>query len=345
MGKRRLTGWILAVGLTGQVAAGAAEVRLDRDFLGSVVEKIPPAPFGKAGQYRGSARAFRLAGIDPKYRRILVACEVSGEFRPPVASALKKGFSSSANESGGWKAFTFDVKAGVKVEAGSDGAPKFAVDVDEVKRRDLDGVAGLLARALGSLFDDLVTQIADGKAALLSAKVNAEVLKRVGAFQSYGVLREIDYAADEVVLKFDVTRLRSEGVVGYLYKDPKPGAVALYRWANPRRGTHFYTTDGQAGNLPALGFIYEGPAGYLPPGPGPGVIAWHRWRGRAEWFYTTDPKGEGLPRLGNRPEALAGYLFDPANAPPPGASALYRFVDPRSGAHFFTTHPHAEFAK
>ena len=156
--------------MAAQSARAAAEVKLDRDFLNGLVEKLPPAPFAKAGQYRGSAHAFRLAAIDPKKRRFVVACEVSGEFRPPIAGAIRRAVTTPSDSrppppptpaSGaepGWKSFAFDVRASVGAEPGPDGAPRFSVDVDEVKRRDLEGVAQRrpLAKVLGRHFDGIV---------------------------------------------------------------------------------------------------------------------------------------------------------------------------------------------
>ena len=345
-GRRRRAGavaaWLIAVSAwSGPGAnADAAEVRLDRDFLSGILEKLPPAAFAKEGQYRGSARGFRLTGIDPKARRLRVACEVGGEFRPPIAAALKKG-----EAEGGWKAFTFDVTLAVRAEAGLDGTPKFSVDVEEVKRRELEGVAGLLAKVLGRHFDGLVTRVADGKADALGRKINAQVLKRVEGLKQYGVLREVNYTADELVLVFDVTRLKPEGVIGLVYASPAPGTVPLHRWTRPRRGDHFYTTSPEAGALPTLGYVYEGACCYVPDGPGPDTLPLGRWKGPREWFYTTDPRGEGLARVGYRPEFVACHVIAPDAEPPPGAVKFYRFVDPRSGVHFYTTHPHAEFAK
>jgi hypothetical protein len=336
-----LAAWLLVLVWSGfNGIANAAEVRLDRDFISGVLEKLPPATFAKEGQYHGSARSFRLAGIDPKGRRLRVACEVGGEFRQPITAALKKGESA-----GGWKAFTFDVTFAVRAEPGPDGAPRFGVDVEEVRRRELEGVAGLLAKVLGRHFDQIVTQVADGKADALSRRINAQILKRIEGFKQYGVLREIAYTTDEVVLVFDVTRLKSEGAIGLVYAAPAAGTVPLYRWARPRRGDHFYTTSPEAGQLPALGYVYQGICCYVPDRPGPNTLPLSRWRGPREWFYTTDTHGDNLFRLGFRPEAVACQVIAPDTPPPAGAVPFYRFVDPRTGVHFYTTHPHAEFAK
>ncbi len=339
----------LAVVLAPGAARSAAEVRLDQDFLAGLVEKLPPAPFGKAGQYRGSARGFRLTAIDPKARALVVACEVGGEFRPPIAGAVRRavtrpGTRPGPNASGpepGWRAFTFDVRASVHAEPGPDGTPLFRVDVDEVKRRELEGVAGALAKVLGRHFDGLVTQVADGKAALLSEKFNAQLRKKVAAFKEYGVLREVGYAPDRLVLTFDVTRFRADGVAGHVFDAPRPGTVPLYRWVRPGPNDHFYTTS--PGTLPGHPYyVYERVSCHVLARPMPGTVPLHRWRGPREWFYTTAPDGEGVGRRGYRPETVACHVYP---APVPGTVPLYRFLDPRTGAHFYTTHPHAEFAK
>ncbi len=360
----------LCLGAAG-TARGGAEVKLDREFLDGLVEKIPPAPFQKAGQYRGSARGFRLVAIDPKKRRLVVACEVVGEYRPPVAGALRRAItppgqggktpavtvkptSSPAapdsklpvlegNDTKGWSAFTFDVRASVNVEPGGPGgAPKLAVDVEEVKRRELEGLPGALALVLGRHFDALVTQIADGKAALLSAKVNEKIRQKIAAFSEYGVLRELTYAPDGLLLAFDVTTYKADGIAGYVFAadSPAPGTTPLYRWARVQFHDFYYTTrrDPPAGHPY---YVYEQVACHVFTTPQPGTVPLNRWRGAREWFYTTAADGEGFARKGYHPEAVACFVYP---NPTPGAVPLYRFTDPR-GLHFYTTHPHAEFAK
>jgi hypothetical protein len=339
---------VMAIGSAATKARAGAEVKLDRDFLSGLVEKLPPAPFKKDGQYHGSARNFRLVAIDPKGRRFLVACEVGGKFRPPVATALRLPDRSSQPqakgteaETPGWRSFTFDVKAAVHVEPGPDGTPTFAVDVEEVKRRELDGAAGLLAKVLGKLFDDIVTKVADGKAATMSAKLNAKMLKQVEAFKQYGVFCEIDYSPDAVVLRFDVTRLKAEGVAGHVFGAPAPGTTPLFRFARPAFGDRYYTTDPQPQGLP--GYVYEGIACHVLGAPAPGSIPLERWRRPRECFYVTPPAdARALGRMGYHFETVACHVYPEAK---PGTVPFYRFVDPKNGVHFYTTHPHAEFLK
>jgi hypothetical protein len=345
-GRVKVLAAVLVALAASRVAEAGAEVRLDRDFLAGVVEQLPAAPFKKDGQYHGEARAFRLVGIDPKKRQLVAACAVVGAYRPPVAAALHKAgaeVSGADPTKGGWKSFAFDVTVGLRIEPGPDGAPVFSVDVEQVKRRELEGVAGALAMVLGRYFDNLVTQVADGKVTLLSRKINTEVQKRLGAFRQYGVLRSIAYAPEGVLLTFDVTRLRLEGVIGYVHAGPQPGTVPLHRWVNPSRGDHFYTTVAGPAGQPGPAFTYEGVVAHVPAAPGPGTQTMIRWRGRREWFFTSDPRGEGLARYGYRPETAAFLLY--AAPPPAGAVPFYRFLDSQSHNHFYTTNPHAEFLK
>ncbi len=223
-------------------AHAAAEVKLGKDFLEGVVAKLPPCPFEKADKYRGNVHSYRLIAIDPRARSFLVSCEVEGEFHPPVAGPISERVGRSPQTPEGWRAFRFEVKANVNIEPGGDGVPRFRIRIDEVKRKELDGFSGVVARFLGKYFDDLVTQIASGRASRLNQRLNAEITKRVTLFKEYGVFRGIEYAPAEVVLHFDLTRFRSEGVTGYVFPDAHAGAVPLHRWLHPRDGSHFYTT-------------------------------------------------------------------------------------------------------
>jgi hypothetical protein len=332
------------LGVIGTSAAGAAEVRLETAYLTGLVEKLPPCPFEKAGHYKGTVDGYRLLGIDPRTRRFLAACRVAGEFyQRPIVAALVRGGSAPVVADPNdrrWKSFRFDVRAAINIEPGLDGAPRFHVDIEDVQRRELEGLAGLLAKGLGRQFDVMVTRIADGKAALLSDRLNAQVVRKVAAFREYGVFCGIDYAETGVVLRFDLTRMRREGVAGHVYPDAQPGTVPLYRWRNTLRGDHFYTINPTEPDRRV--YASEGIAGYVFAQPVPGTVALHRLYGPREHFYTTDPEGENVLRRGLRSEGLACYLYPTAV---PGTIPLYRFVDPRNGLHLYTTHPHAEFAK
>ena len=321
-------------------ARGATEIKLDMGFLAGLVDKLPPVPFEREGQYRGSVHSFRLVGVDPDERKLLTAFTAEGEFRPPASGPVSERLSRSDDHADGLRKFRFEIKASVHAEAGRDGSPRFRVDVDEVKRTELEGVAGLLARLLGKQFDEIATRVVDGRAAEINEKLNAVIMKRAAQYKDYGVLCGIDYAADSITLRFDLTRLNREGIAGYVYPEPHPGAQPLFRWFNERTGAHLYTlaaTPGRPGP-----YISEGIAGYVPAGPEPGALPIYGWHGPRDHFYTADPNGEGVRPRVFQTEGVAFYLF---NEPVGDAVPFYRFHDPRRGLHFYTTHPHAEFAK
>ncbi len=212
--------------------------------------------------------------------------------------------------------------------------------MEEVKKAELEGIVGLLAKLLGKFFDDMVTQIADGRASLLSQKLNSEIVKRLADFKQYGAFCGIDYTPDQVILRFDLTRFKSEGIVGYVFPTPQPGTVPLYRWLDRRVGSHEYTTT--PGWPPRPNLVSEGVACYVFDHDVAGAVPLYGWHSRRDHLYTAAADGEGVARKTYRP---AGVAFFVNSAPAPGMVPLYRFLNPNQNLHFYTTHPHAEFAK
>jgi hypothetical protein len=342
----RWTRWIF-VGVLGLVvfhhgrpARAAAEVKLDKDFINGVVSKLPPTSFDKADKYRGTVHSFRLIAIDPRTRRLLIACEIEGEFHPPVTGPISERVGRSPQTPEGWRKFRFEVKALVNIEPGLDGAPRFRIEIDEVKKRELDGFSGVVARFLGQYFDELVTQLASGRASRLNNRLNDEIRKRVTLFKDYGVFRAIDYSPSEIVLHFDLTRFRSDGIAGYVFGTEQPGTVPLYRWLHPRDGSHYYTIRPNAPDRPNS--VSDGIACYVYDHPVAETAPLFHWRNRHDDFYTTSENGENAGGVGYRPLGVACYLY---RDPKPGTVPLYRFFDPVRKQHFYTKHPHAEFAK
>jgi hypothetical protein len=326
--------------LRGQPGYAAAEVKLGKDFLEGVVGKLPPVPFQKADKYHGNVHSFRLAAIDAHGRRFLVTCQIEGEFRAPVNGPITDRAARSAGTPEGWRKFRFDVKARVNIEPGADGAPRFRIEIDEAKKRELDGFSGVVAKFLGQYFDDLVSQIASGRATRLNKRLNDELLKRVGVFKEYGVFRGIDYAPAEVVLHFDLSRFKSEGIAGYVFAAEHPGTVPLYRWRHPRDGSHYYTTAPTAPDR--RNSVSDGIACYVYDHVVAETVPLYRWRSVRDDLYTTTPDSEKPGRVGYRPGGIAGYIY---RDPKPGTVPLYRFYDPVRHQHFYSLHPHAEFAK
>ena len=199
---------------TEPLARAGAEIKLDKDFLAGVIAKLPPAAFQKPDKYRGTIHSYRLVAIDPRARRFLIACQIEGEFHAPVNGPISDRVARSPQTPEGWREFRFDVKARVNIEPGADGTPRFRIEIDEVKKRDLDGLSGLLSSFLGQYFDDLVTQIVSGRASRLNQRLNDEVVKRVGMFKEYGVFQPsiMPQQASSFISTHAVSRRRHHGL-------------------------------------------------------------------------------------------------------------------------------------
>ena len=113
--------------------------------------------------------------------------------------------------------------------------------------------------------------------------------KRVGLFKQYGVFRAIDYMPSEVVLHFDLTRFRSEGIAGYVFAEERPGTVPFYRWFHPRDGSHYYTIQPIAPDRPNS--VSEGIACHVYDHPVPEAVPFYHWRSRRDDLYTRSAEG------------------------------------------------------
>ncbi len=279
-----LAGILASVVLASGRVEGSGELKLSKDFLGAIVEKLPPCPFDKADRYRGSVHSFRLDAIEPRTRRLLIGCQIEGEFHPPVTGPISERTGRSPDTPEGWRKFRFEVKASVNIEPGANGAPRFRIEIDEVKRRELDGFSGVVARLLGQYFDELVTQIAGGRASKLNRKLNDEILKRVTLFKDYGVLCGIDYNKTEIALHFDATRFQLEGIIGHVFAEAHPDATSLYRWLHPKNGSHYYTTTPNAPDRPNS--VSDGVTCYVCKPRVPDSVPVYHWHAARDDFYT-----------------------------------------------------------
>jgi hypothetical protein len=331
----------LAIGIApGRAARAGADIRLDRDFIAGIIEKLPPVGFDRPDQYHGFVHHFQLIAIEARSRQLVVGCKIDGEFRAPVNGPISDRVARSPRTPEGWRKFGFDVTARVNVEPAGNAAPRFQIAIEQVKRRDLDGATGLVAKALGQLFDDLITQFANGRASRLSDRLNGEIARSVAVFREYGVFCGIEYAPNELVLHFDLTRLRSEGIAGFVFAEERPGTVPLYRWAHPADGSRYYTIRPNAPDRPRA--ISEGIACFVPQHGTPEAVPLYRWSNGIDHLYTMALDGERVGRLGYRHRGVACYVY---RDPQPGTVPLYRFFDPRRRQHFYSLHPYAEFLK
>ena len=131
-------------------------------------------------------------------------------------------------------------------------------------------------------------------------------------------------------------------MTGYIATSEQPGTTALYRWNNPRKGSHFYTTDPTGELAPSSGYTSEGIIGYIvapqqPQQPQqPETKALYRWYNpqSGDYFYTTDPAGEIAPSNGYISEGIVGYI---AVSQASGFAPLYRWYNPQSRDYLYAT--------
>ena len=178
--------------------------------------------------------------------------------------------------------------------------PRFRVEVEEIKKAELEGIVGLLAKLLGKYFDDMVTQIAEGRAALLNKKLNAEVLKRATVFKEYGVFCGIDYGPEQVVLHFDLTRLKSEGIVGYVFSTLSARNGAPLPLGQPQ--TRLSRVHHVSRRTRPAGPRQRGRCLSRPDTPAPGVAPLQGWHGRRDHLYTASAEAASLVANGLQDE-------------------------------------------
>ena len=117
---------------------------------------------------------------------------------------------------------------------------------------------------------------------------------------------------------------KSDGQVAFVYSQPGPDRVPMYRWYNPKRNAHFYTTHGEGEHAPGMGYQAEGVAFYCSSKEGPGLLPFQRWQHEKniKHFYTTDPKGELAPSFGYKAEGVMCYVNARQDA---GTTPLFRW--------------------
>lgn len=113
----------------------------------------------------------------------------------------------------------------------------------------------------------------------------------------------------EEAARLQVKGYRSLGVAFRLFGTGAAGTTEFYRWYNPTRGDHYYSTE-PSGGKPLPGYLFEGTIGNIATVRLPGTRELYRWFNPAtgRHFYTTDSAGEGIGRSGYRFDGIAGYV-------------------------------------
>ncbi|MHB8769628.1 MAG: hypothetical protein ACYC7J_01350 [Syntrophales bacterium] len=112
----------------------------------------------------------------------------------------------------------------------------------------------------------------------------------------------------------EASRLRVKGyqnlgIAFRLFSPGTPGTTEFFRWFNPVKGDHFYSSDPGGGKaLP--GYLFEGAIGNIATSRLTGTRELYRWYNpqTGSHFFTTHQSGEGVGKKGYRFEGIAGYV-------------------------------------
>lgn len=149
---------------------------------------------------------------------------------------------------------------------------------------------------------------------------NVEVFIEVGAEMQTRVLDVYRYLAGSDYLyttnpqaeasRLQVQGYRNLGIAFRLFTPGTPGTTDFFRWFNPVKGDHFYSSDPLGGGKPLAGYLSEGSIGNIATFRLAGTRELYRWYHPASGrhFYTTDQGGEGLVKRGYRFDGIAGFV-------------------------------------
>lgn len=110
--------------------------------------------------------------------------------------------------------------------------------------------------------------------------------------------------------RMKVLGYRYHGIAFRLFAPGTPGTTEFYRWFNPAKGDHFYSSDSSGGGKPLGGYLFEGSIGNIGTFRLAGTRELYRWYNPANGahFYTTDQTGEGFGKKGYRFDGIAGFV-------------------------------------
>jgi len=110
--------------------------------------------------------------------------------------------------------------------------------------------------------------------------------------------------------RLQVQGYRNLGIAFRLFTPGTPGTTDFYRWFNPVKGDHFYSSDPSGGGKPLAGYLLEGSIGNIATFRLAGTRELYRWYHPASGrhFYTTDQAGEGHVKKGYRFDGIAGFV-------------------------------------
>ncbi len=110
--------------------------------------------------------------------------------------------------------------------------------------------------------------------------------------------------------RLQVKGYHSLGLAFRLFSPGTPGTTDFYRWFNPVKGDHFYSSDPAGGGKPLQGYLFEGSIGSIATSRLTGTRELYRWHnpGTGRHFYTTNQAGEGMGKKGYRFDGISGFV-------------------------------------
>jgi hypothetical protein len=110
--------------------------------------------------------------------------------------------------------------------------------------------------------------------------------------------------------RLQVQGYRNIGIAFRLFAPGTPGTTDFFRWFNPVKADHFYSSDPSGGGKPMTGYLLEGSIGNIGTFRLTGTRELYRWYhpGSGRHFYTIDQAGEGLGKKGYRFDGIAGFV-------------------------------------
>lgn len=122
------------------------------------------------------------------------------------------------------------------------------------------------------------------------------------------------------------------------------GAIPVYRWYNPTRDNHFWTTDINGEFATNGGYHCLGIAFHIHQYQGDRMMPLYRWYDTKldTHFYTPSKEGEVIDKNRFAYETIVGYVF---KDPGVGKVPIYRYYDKKLDFHFYTVAPEEENLK
>lgn len=110
--------------------------------------------------------------------------------------------------------------------------------------------------------------------------------------------------------RLQVKGYKNLGIAFRIFSPGTPGTTDFFRWFNPVKGDHFYSSDPVGGGKPLQGYLFEGSIGNIATSRLTGTRELYRWYNprTGHHFYTTNQGGEGLTKKGYRFEGITGYV-------------------------------------